>query len=196
MGQKISDDEDVGEVRREILGTKRRKDKVIMKKEKSQSKRQESYASLLVLGIIFLAIAMFLLYEVILTPEPKYENLIETNAVVDNFHIHRSNKTSDSAILVTTDGIEYRITGDYDDGELNDKLVAGTDVKIKYYEHTGFFFFKTNCAQELTVNNKVIASYHNHYVMDAISSGFYVILLMSISVLLLRKYIKQIVSKK
>jgi hypothetical protein len=161
-----------------------------------QLKRRDSWAESLVFGIIALAIALILLHDVVLAPEPGYEDLLVTDAVVDYFDYHRSFRGSYIATLVTTDGKNYRITGKYDDDELKDKLIAGVDVKIKYYERTAWVFFNTNCAKELTVNNEVIASYHNYYVINAIIYGFAVVCLMSISGFLLWDFIKQIVFKR
>lgn len=169
---------------------------VIIKIEDSQLKRRDSWAASLVFGIIGLTIALFLLHDVVLSPEPGYEELVVTDAVVDHFDINHHSRRPDIATLVTTDGKKYRITAHYDEDELNDKLLAGVVVKIKYYERTAWIFSKTNFAKELTVNNEVIASYKNYYVINALTCGIAVILLMSMSGFLLWHCIKQIASKR
>ena len=134
---------------------------------------------------------------IVSSPNVKYEDLIETDAVIDNFHVHHHSRSSDSAHLITTDGTEYLILGDYyPEKETESKLVEGRLVKIKYYENHTLHDGTIHCAQEVKIGNEIIVSYKNDAVPSAIILTLYIILFLVVGVFCLRIYIKQIVSKR
>ena len=163
----------------------------------TKKKNKKTYDASPVLIITCFALVTLLLYMLISSPNVKYEDLIETDAVVDNFHVHHHSRTGDSAHLITTDGTEYLILGDYyPEKETKAKLVEGAHVEIKYYENHTLLAGLVHSAKEVKIGNKVIVSYENNAVASAIIMILYIILFTFAGVFLLRNYIKYMASKK
>lgn len=157
----------------------------------TKKKNKKTYDASPVLIITCFALVTLLLYMLISSPNVKYEDLIETDAVADNFHVHHHSRTGDSAHLITTDGTEYLILGDYyPEKETKAKLVEGAHVEIKYYENHTLLAGLVHSAQEVKIGNRVIVSYENNAVPSVIIMTLCIILFTFAGVFLLRNYIK------
>lgn len=130
-------------------------------KEKLKKGHNKVYVPMLVASIMSLLLALMVLLYTPLNPTPKYNELEETVAIVDYFHIVHHTKTSNNAILLTTDGNKFYITGKYKEKELYEKLLPGVTVQIKYYEGKGFYIKKMNLTKEIIVGNDEICTYKN-----------------------------------
>lgn len=160
-------------------------------------KKKKTYDASIVLIIACFALVTLLLYMIISSPNVQYEDLLVTDVVIDNFHVHHHSRTGDDAHLITTDGTEYRIAGNYSpEKETEEKLVEGAHVEIKYYENHNLFSGLLLVAQEVKIGNEVIVSYENNAVLSAIIMILYIILFTLVGVFLLRRYIKYMASKK
>ena len=160
-------------------------------------KKKKTYDASIVLIIAFFALVTLLLYMIISSPNVQNEDLLVTDVVIDNFHVHHHSRTGDDAHLITTDGTEYRIAGNYSpEKETEEKLVEGAHEEIKYYENHNLFSGLLLVAQEVKIGNEVIVSYENNAVLSAIIMILYIILFTLVGVFLLRRYIKYMASKK
>jgi len=163
----------------------------------TKKKNKKTYDVSVVVIIACFALVTLLLYMLISSPNVQYEDLLVTDAVIDNFHVHHHSRTGDTAQLITTDGTEYRIAGNYfPEKETKEKLVEGEQVQIKYYDNHTLLAGLVHTAQEVKIGNKVIVSYENDAVPSAILMILYIILFTVVGVFLLRNYIKQISSAK
>lgn len=160
-------------------------------------KKKKTYDASIVLVIACFALVTLLLYMIISSRNVQYEDLLVTDAVIDNFHVHHHSRTGDDAQLITTDGTEYRIAGNYfPENETKEVLVEGAHVEIKYYENHTLFSGKLLVAQEVKIGNRVIITYENDSVPSAILMVLYIILFTVVGVFLLRNYIKQMASAR
>jgi len=130
-------------------------------KEKLKKGHNKVYFPVLIVSIMSLLLALMVLLYTPLNPTPKYNKLEETVAIVDYFHIIHHQRTSDDAVLLTTDGKKFYIRGKYKEKELYEKLLPGVTVQIKYYEGKGFYIKKMNFIKEIIVGNDEICTYRN-----------------------------------
>lgn len=163
----------------------------------TEKKNKKTYDISVVVIIACFALVTLLLYMLISSPNVEYEDLLVTDAVIDNFHVHHYSRTGDDAHLITTDGTEYLVSGNYfPENETKEELVEGADAEIKYYENHTLFSGKLLVAQEVKIGNRVIITYENDAVPSAILMILYIILFTVVGVFLLRNYIKQRASSK
>lgn len=70
---------------------------------------------------------------VALNPTPAYENLQSDTISVDSIRYYAGGRGSGYYGLISTEGVKYRLSGDFKIKELEEKLEYGTEISIKWY---------------------------------------------------------------
>lgn len=128
-------------------------------RRKSDKDIKKEYRIFLILGIIYIVTGMFFI-SVLFLPSTPYEEYVEKEVIIskfDNFHGVRYAASYD--YIVTVDGDEYNITGEYDHSELSELLTEGTPAIIKY-DVNDILPFK-QYVEEMIVDGEKIVTYNN-----------------------------------
>ena len=128
-------------------------------RRKSDKEMKKEVRIFLVLGIMEILFSLFVIVLPIIPPTP-YEKYTEKEVVISKFgHFYGGPKGSSYDYIITEDGEQYNITGDYNRSELTEILTKGTIVIIRCCTNNILPFKKY--AEEITVNENKIVTYNN-----------------------------------
>lgn len=138
-----------------------------------------NYKVYLICGILIGVLCILLPH---MMPEPAYAELSETTVTAAGFHTQHHYRSSRTYSLVSTEGVEYHIRGDFTISELKDALAPGTEAQIKYYE--GLYYFQSAYfIKELSVNGQVLVRYESYQKGNVIGLSLTGLLAIALSLL-------------
>lgn len=149
-------------------------------RRKSEKEVKKDFIGFLIFGIAAIFVGFFILAYPLIPATPLEEHR-EKEIVISKFDYHSGTKGSSSYhYIISEDGEEYNITGEYSASELYEILTKGTVVVIKYDTNNILPFVKY--AEEITFNGNKIVTYNNDAPTNWISHIIFSLLFVLIGV--------------
>lgn len=121
------------------------------------ARKKNAFWAILGIAFILMGILEFLLP---FKPSIPYEEYLEKDIVISKFdRSYGARAITTYDYIITGDGENYTLTGDYDQSELSKILIKGTDATIKYRVNSVLPFLKY--AEEIIVDGNKVATYDN-----------------------------------
>ena len=118
------------------------------------------YRIFLIGAVLSLLFGFYVFSIIFLNPTPPYENLNEDTIAVEQVRYHARGRGGGYYGLTSSEGVEYHLSGDFQWGELQEKLVVGTEISIKWYSRDRLMLEK-RYVEEIYLDGERLSAYTN-----------------------------------
>ena len=119
---------------------------------------------LIIVSALFIIFGIFVAILPHIAPTVSYDSLQTKEVTIKVFeHFYGGAHGASYDYILTTDGEEYNISGDYQREQLKELLTEGRTVTIKWYKNKPFW---TLLAEEIYVDGERVATYDNDLPVD------------------------------
>lgn len=119
---------------------------------------KKTFRFLLIGGVLMIVAGVYWALLLLLNPTPPYEELQESRIVVKEVKCVYGFKGSSFHGLKTADGERYHISGDHNWPELQEKLVEGTEITVKWHSKDKLKLEQL-FIEEIVLDGEVICTY-------------------------------------
>ncbi len=133
------------------------------KKQKIHITRKDIYRNYRVFLIGAALAFIFGLYTILvitLNPTPAYDNLQNDTIVVDHIKYYAGGRGGGYYGLTSTDGIKYHLSGDFNSKNVEEKLLYGTEIMIKWHNKDKLMFERFY-VEEIYLDGEKLSTYTN-----------------------------------
>ncbi len=122
---------------------------------------RRNYGGILVCSFFFFILGIYVILVITLNPTPAYEDLNDAVITVDSIKTYSSGKGGRYKALSSTDGVRYRLSGDFNLSTLKEKLPEGTEIVIKWYKSDTLMLEK-HYVEEIYLDGEQLSAYTNN----------------------------------
>ncbi|MBE6654752.1 MAG: hypothetical protein E7608_04770 [Ruminococcaceae bacterium] len=121
---------------------------------------RRNYRIFLIGAVFAFIFGLYIILVITLNPTPAYENLQNDTIVVDNIKYYTGVKGGSYYGLTSTDGIKYHLSGDFSFKILEEKLIYGTEILIKWHNKDKLMFERFYI-EEIYLDGEKLSTYTN-----------------------------------
>ncbi len=120
------------------------------------------YLGCVVIAVLVFLLGLYCILIITLNPTPQYKNLKEGTITVDHIKYYPGSGRFASGYygLTSAEGVKYHLSGNFDIHILQEKLMTGTEISIKWYSNNTLMVERFYI-EEICLDGEMLSAYTN-----------------------------------